>query len=718
MMIMAKKSESLEIISGQALMQNDTSFSLNSMTNPMNIRTLFTICFSFIVLIALQAQQSESPKILGKDKLYEKSGGKGIVVVNATSINSENLDFSPAFYHDGLVFISSRKKGGFVDEKIGERFFQMYFTRLDPNGIPVKPENFSTTLNSQLHEGPVSFTHVGDKIYFTSNNQKKGVQQADATGRVRMKIYSAERGAQGWTNIRVLPFNSNDFSCMHPSLSRDGKKLYFSSDRPGGFGANDIWVSDWNGSRWGEPTNLGEQINSEGNEVFPFIHFSGYLFYSSDGLENGPGGLDIYAVNTQNLPEATPQILSQPFNSSYDDLGFIVDERGTKGFFSSDRPGGIGKDDIYSFESAYSLTGESEKYAIRLALEVVDEVTGKAIPNAAVHLLPKDAFGAISGETLYDMQVTRNEENKDDRLTLSLVRKKSLQLNTPNCKSDDAGLALGEMEAARDYLILVDKPGYVVRELDYTSPLRDGAYDMRVLLKPLNCFPIEGVVKNQKTGEAIARVPVVIEVPGQKEPIRLESDAQGAFTYCLPEAANYSLSANKDGYVPGRTRINTTDGNYAETRSTEILLLPFTNTPSEKSPEPLSAGSVIVLENLYYDYDKASLRPGSANELDVVFDLMRRYPEMEIELGAHTDCRGSGNYNQRLSESRAESARNYLIGRGIQPARIVAKGYGESQIRNQCQEGAKCSEAEHEYNRRTEIRITRLDQPVEVRYAN
>lgn len=682
------------------------------------IPAFFLVILLLTGVSSVSGQQSESPKSIRKDVLYEKSGGQGIQMVNVNSINTPHLDFSPAWYHDGIVFISSRKKGGYVDPKINERFFQIYYSRLDPNGIPVKAEAFSGELNSQLHEGPLCFTRSGDRVFFTSNNQKKGVQQKDASGRVRLKIYTAERGTQGWENIRSLPFNADEYSSQHPSLSYDGQRLYFSSDRQGGYGGFDLWYVDRSGNTWTEPVNLGPAINTEGNEVFPFIHYSGQLFFSSDGQEDGMGGLDIYSVNTNLLPDATPQILVAPFNSPDDDLGFILDESGQKGFFSSNRQGGIGKDDIYAFTSHYSLVGDTEELAVKVAIQVMDAKTGLPVKDARVYLLPQDAFGGIPGEVLYEMEVRRTAESPDTPLTLQLVRKKSLALDEPDYKTDEQGLALSATMTDRPYLVLVEKSGYTLLEHAWRSPAAPGCYELMLTLKAQTCFPIEGIVRNQKTGEPVANARVQIEGPGLKNPVSMQAGPQGLFSYCVPEIAQYALSADKEGYIPGRGRVQATDDAINVAKPVELLLLPYNNTAPEKAPEPLKEGSVVVLENLYYDYDKSTLRPGSSSELDIVYDMMRKYPEMQIELGAHTDCRGNDAYNLRLSEARAESAKNYLISRGITPNRIKAKGYGESNIRNHCKDGVSCTETEHASNRRTEIRITRLDQPIDVRYRN
>lgn len=681
-----------------------------------NTFSYFLALLALLVMpFAISAQQSGSSKTKGTDKFYEKTGGKGIVISNASAINTEHLDFSPVFYNNGLVFVSSRKKGGFMDPKIGETYFELYYTRVDPNGTPVEPEVFSGQLNSQLHEGPVAFSRNGDQIFFTSNNQKRGLQQTDASGRVRLKIYTAKRGNQDWENVSELPFNSDDFSSQHPSLSRDGKRLYFASDRTGGYGGYDIWFADRTAEGWGNPVNLGPMINSPGNEVFPYIHYSGFLFYSSDGSPEGFGGLDIFSVNTRNLPDVHPQIFTAPFNTPFDDLGFVLADDGKTGFFSSDRPGGIGKDDIYQFESAYSLAGDMENFVARTMLEIVNEKTGKSISDASIFLLEKDPYGFVAGETIYDMALAK-ESPAADKLTLNLVRKKTVDLNAPDTRSDANGMALGQMKIDQSYLILVTKPGYITAEFNYTSPAQPTADEVVIRLRPQDCFQVEGKVKNQKTGMLMAHVPVVLE-QASGTPVYLETDINGTFSYCVTESSDYSLSANKEGYIPGRSRFSTTDGNYAETRNVELLLLPFSGTPVEPTTaKPVSEGTVIVLENLYYDYNKSSLRPGAANELDVVYDLLKKYPTMEIELGAHTDCRGSDKFNQRLSETRASAAKNYLVSRGIQPARITAVGYGETILRNQCAEGVKCTEEQHQYNRRTEILITTLDEPVDIRY--
>ena len=144
----------------------------------------------------------------------------------------------------------------------------------------------------------------------------------------------------------------------------------------------------------------------------------------------------------------------------------------------------------------------------------------------------------------------------------------------------------------------------------------------------------------------------------------------------------------------------------------EILMSPVSRGPS------IGAGNVIVLENIYYDFNKSAIRAGAARELDELFMLMQTFPSMIVEMASHTDSRGTSNYNLKLSQARADSAKEYLVAKGIAPNRIRAIGFGEAQLRNKCLDGVKCSEEDHQFNRRTEVKVTSIDAPINIRYGN
>ena len=210
-------------------------------------------------------------------------------------------------------------------------------------------EKFSNGLNGKTHESSTAFTKDGSMVYFTRNNSENGSFSRDDEGVSRLKIYRALLSDGVWTNITELPFNGDDYSCAHPTLNPAGNKLYFASDMPGTIGQSDIFVVDINkDGSIGPVVNLGKKINTESRETFPFITESNVLYYSSDGRP-GLGGLDIYATKLQDLDNIYVRNIGKPINSEEDDFSFIINEKSSKGFFASNREGGQGNDDIYSF---------------------------------------------------------------------------------------------------------------------------------------------------------------------------------------------------------------------------------------------------------------------------------------------------------------------------------------------------------------------------------
>ena len=298
-----------------------------------------------------------------------------VLITNAAALNTEHLEFSPAFYQNGIVFISARNQGEALDKNINENFFELFYSEFDAEGQPTTPVNFSFMVNSRVHEGPVTFDKTGQTIYFTRNNLKKGKIKTDSKSKVRLKIYEAKKGNFDWKDFKELPFNSDDYSMAHPSLSPDGQQLFFSSDMPFGEGGMDLYVVTKNGEFWGEPVNLGPGINTEKNELFPFIHESGTLFFASNG-HSGLGGLDLFSAT--NILGEWGQVsnLGAPFNSTEDDLGLILNAGGESGFFSSARLEGLGKDDIYRFEIK---TDSPMQEPILANIKVFNAVSGAAI---------------------------------------------------------------------------------------------------------------------------------------------------------------------------------------------------------------------------------------------------------------------------------------------------------------------------------------------------
>jgi hypothetical protein len=240
----------------------------------MKIREILGLVWACCCLAMAQAQPVTE---------YGDAGASAgaVRLFNASRVNTSDLEFCPVIYENGLVYVS-RYQNGPVDPE-GNTYFELFYAELDPNGMPGAPASFSTEINSAYHEGPVSFSRDGNRLFFSRTNLRKGVRRADKKGRTGLKIYTAERGVFDWENVRELPFNSDEYTCMHPALSADESKLFFASNQPGGYGGMDLYVSEWDNGQWSAPINLGPDVNTSQNEAFPFFHESGVLFFASNG---------------------------------------------------------------------------------------------------------------------------------------------------------------------------------------------------------------------------------------------------------------------------------------------------------------------------------------------------------------------------------------------------------------------------------------------------
>ena len=656
--------------------------------------SLFAVCFFATATFAQQSSKTKAAK-----KLYEK--GNKVNVINATYVNTTQLEFSPSFYQNGIVFASSRVKHGIRDEKINETFFELFYADIDGNGFPLRPKPFSMNVNSQLHEGPVTFSRDGSTMYFTRNNSKKGVAKADEQKKVRLKIFQAQKGEMDWENISELPFNNDAYSTAHPTLSADGLKLFFASDMPGGLGGMDIWVIERTGNGWSEPINLGPDVNTDRNELFPFIHSSGNLFFTSNGYP-GAGGLDLYMVELNNGQWGKVTNLGEPFNTPADDLSLILNPDGDMGFFASSRDGGKGKDDIYQFEAPEGIWGKTKASMISSNIRIFDAGDGHNIEGAEIRVFEKTSDGFIgNGNDLYEAVLLPSDQ-KTGELVFKLVRKDASSLGNPDRLSDNNGIAPYQFLGERKYLVLVSKEGYNPKEVVYSTIGNTGSATIEVPLSISRCAELSGTVRNKLTNSIIPNAVVRIWSGCDESEQEILSNTRGEFSYCLPPGCEYMIKGMKDNYVGEFEKISTSVNNNP--MRSDVLL-----SPTGMSRGVLKEGTLIVLENIYYDFNKSHIRVGAARELDDLITLMQQNPSMRIELGSHTDSRGSDAYNQQLSDRRADSAKQYLVSKGIDSSRVRAVGFGEAQLRNSCVDGVNCSEEDHQYNRRTQVKVIGLD---------
>ena len=374
---------------------------------------------------------------------------KGVAVQNL-NLNTAGQDMAPAFFRDGLVYTSTQRR-----ENDGRAYTGLFFAaKLEGDRVAfAAPQRFSSNLDQAFHEGVATFNPGQDEIFFTRTRQTERQEE-----RLRLEISAARLLPQGnWSALKPLPFSSDTYSVAHPSVSKDGERLYFSSDMPGGQGGKDLYVSVRVNGSWSEPINLGGTINTEGDEVFPYIAPDGSLYFSSDGLV-GLGGQDLYHVREDASGLwGRPENLGAPLNTSADDFAIIVDSTGRSGYFTSNREGGRGGDDLYYFEQAGRL--------VRLEVFAID-----------------------SGEPLGAASLLVGEE--PDTVTV-----------------DQAGQAILSLQECT--FITAARKGYVPKTVEVCPQEMDELADTLVVAVALDTQPLfrlAGVVFDQITGRPLPGV--------------------------------------------------------------------------------------------------------------------------------------------------------------------------------------------------------------------
>ncbi len=317
------------------------------------------------------------PKILDRDK-------DKFVVNEMSNINTEYSDFDAKPHGDKLFFVSARDTKGKTYEWDKQPYLDIYQADY-VDGVVSNVEKVPGDVNTKYHDGTFCFSPDGKTMYFTRDNYYERSYKTDSTGISRLKLFSAQLVDNEWTNVQELPFNNDNYSVGHPAVSPDGKKLYFASDMPGGLGQSDLYVVEIKGhNKFGNPVNLGPNINTEGRENFPFISKKGDLYFSSDG-HLGLGGLDVFACKNVDGKFSRPRNLSVPLNSGKDDFAIYIDDDTKNGFISSNRDATrVGDDNIYTIQNIKPVCD------VLISTTVVDAKTGKAIPQASVTLTDKE----------------------------------------------------------------------------------------------------------------------------------------------------------------------------------------------------------------------------------------------------------------------------------------------------------------------------------------
>jgi outer membrane protein OmpA-like peptidoglycan-associated protein len=347
-------------------------------------------------------------------------------------------------------------------------------------------------------------------------------------------------------------------------------------------------------------------------------------------------------------------------------------------------------------------------------VHVIDANTGRAAADVSIRIVENDEMGKpMSDTSVYETRLVPSLNNANEYV-MKRFKKEEGRLRNPDAVTGGDGIGVVFLEAPKSYTLVVSKPGYrdEEKQIHYKGPPAD---TVQVALVQINCLTINGAVisRGYNTGIPNAIIRVVNEQTGEEQIV--SSNMAGSFVACLELGSSFLLIGQKEGYKDGNSRISTTQLRNIRSMEANIILEPMS---SEIVRKPLKEGSVIILNDIYYDFGKSAIRKGAARDLELIVEMMKKFPSMMIELGAYTDSRGEADFNMQLSLRRSESAKNFLVQRGVEPQRIKTFGYGESRLRNHCRDGVECSEDEHAYNRRTEIKVIKIDEPIRFERRN
>jgi len=495
------------------------------------------------------------PKILEKGKRFN---------VQNLAINSEVSDFGGTLKNGKLYITSARNSNRKTYGWNEEPFLDIYTAYVNDDGEFQTPSIIEQNINTKYHEGTVSFSPDGNTMYFSRESFYEKVYERDSITKYKISVlnlYKSINQEGQWSEAEALSLNGDSYSVKNPSVSADGKTLYFASDKTGGYGNFDIYSApiDENGSV-GDATNLGQKLNTEGQEMFPFISANNTLYFSSNG-HLGLGGLDVFFAKIVDGKVGPIRNIGIPVNGNADDFAFSINEETEEGFVSSNREGGVGSDDIYSIKKIQPICD------VLVSVTVKDSKTGLILVGAAVSI--QDADGNIFGT---------------------------------------------------------------------------------------------------KT-----------------------SNTEGVVEYIIECNIDTKLVGSKIDYESGFTLVA---GTSEEEVSADLLLTPI---------DEIILANKVILNPIYFDFDKSNINAQAAFELDKLVQLMNKYKSIVLSAESHTDSRGSASYNLSLSERRAMTTAQYVISKGIDASRITGEGKGETMPSVDC--GGRCTEEEHQLNRRSEFLI-------------
>jgi outer membrane protein OmpA-like peptidoglycan-associated protein len=669
------------------------------------------------------------------------SGQTETYTVNKTFFSSDKYDeYSPVYYKNGIVFCSNRNVSlSSHSTSQNKGLFKIYYIDTTTLSDWQHAKLFSKNLTTPLNDGPVTFNRTLDTIYY-SRNQKDAGKLSDISNSInKLGIFSAVMVAGQWSKIRDLRINADWYNVTTPCLSPDSKRLYFASDRPGGFGGSDLYYSEWKNNRWNDPVNLGAGINTGGNEAYPFINPDGDLFFSSDG-HKGFGGKDIYFSQHSDTTWLTPVHLDAPVNTEFDDFGIITDSLMNSGYFSSNREKTI---DIFHFRTnnphnfyntiqmvnQYCFTfrdsGELAIDTLKLRYEWDFKDKKKSSGLKVNHCFP--------GPGNYYVELNIVEKATGNIFFQKLAYNLELKdFEQPYINSEDIvvkGDAI-DFDAVKTYL-----PGY--RILSYSWDFGDGsrATDAKVkhtfsasgeYLVNLS-LTLKSNIQGYTSRKGSSKKILVLNNPNDKSSYLNKNPLNNAV---LPDVRKYSNAYIKPVFsseaelkkevvfqvelVSSKTKIdpkssvfrnvpkkydvkevyNEDTELYSYVVDQEMSLmatypaykelsnLGFKNARIRltvlKDPAAKALFNLIRIYGVSADtyFDQSDfLTSNGLIMLDQIVKLMERYPSAKLQIGVHTDSTLSPETGLSLSQKRAQILVNYLINKGVSVKRLTATGF-------------------------------------------
>ncbi len=582
------------------------------------------------------------------------------------AVNTDMPEYSPVISLDGtsLYFTSRREWEDKSSNKHKDPIYNhhpedIYVSFQDYDGEWTEPSklNFS---DPELNEATISISSDERRIFV--------YQDASGNG----DIFFSDFEGNKFDELEKLRFNgvNSDAWETHCTVTPDGENMYFVSDREGGFGGRDIYrIVKLPNGEWSEPLNLGPEINTPFDEDSPFIAVNNKtLYYSSNGPKS-MGGFDVFVTyRDEDNVWSTPLNMGSPINSCSDDIYYTTTFDGLKGYLSSFRNGGYGEKDIYEIKNDY------------LGNRPISSLKGQIIDNS----------GAVC---------TNDFKIKVECLNCEIEAEKVTYPRIKNCSY------FSVLVRCKEYEITYFQNDSVVGTKRFNTGCN--AENEEIIQNYYyGTFGLEITAAEHGTNTMIEDVTVeILDAESGDVLATFNTDENGSVTSSdflagknYGDSVIYDVRLSKEGYLTNTFNARKTLGDSS------VLKLDYLLNKSD-------AGVLIALKPIYFDLNKSNIRPDAKKELDHIVELMNANPELRIEIGSHTDCRSSKSYNMSLSKRRAQSTMKYIRARIKNPKRIYGKGYGESQLVNDCGcEGdvvSDCTEEQHQENRRTEFKIVK-----------